>query len=52
VRILFVDAHYLVGMSEFCFGEADGAMFATKLLHAAEERDAVRAAAVAAEALE
>ena len=52
LRILFVDAHYLVGTAHFGFGEADGTVFAAEFLHAAEERDAVRAAAVAAEAFE
>jgi len=50
--ILFVDAHYLVGTADFGFRKAQSTMFAAEFLHAAEKRDAVGAAAVAAEAFE
>jgi hypothetical protein len=39
-------------MPELCFRKAQRAVFAPELLHAAEERNAVGAAAIAAEAFE
>ena len=52
VRVLFVYAHHLVRMADLGFRKTHGAMFAAKLLHASEEWNAVRAAAVAAETFE
>src|SRR4029077_9128520 len=52
VRVLFVYAHHLVRMADLGFRKTHGAVFTAKLLHASEEWNAVRAAAVAAETFE
>ena len=52
VRIFLVNAQNFVRVAHFGFRKAHRAMFAAEILHAAEERNAVRAATVAPETLE
>jgi len=52
VRIFFVHAEDFVSVAYFGFRKAHGAVFAAKSLHAAEERNTVRAAGITAKSLQ
>jgi hypothetical protein len=51
-RVAFVDAQNFAGPSYLDLGEPEGAVLAAKMGHPAKERDTMRAAAIAAEAIE